>query len=92
MGPPTFVGGDRSAGPGQQLQTQGAQLPPGGQAEQAQPQPLPALPVPWPASAGGLEVVREQTPVGHGATRQARFTAVQPHPSIVSATHDAPSV
>ena len=80
---------DRSDG--QQLQAQGGQLSPGGQAGQAQAQPPPP-PEPVPASTGGTDVACAQVPVGHGVVTHAMLSEVQPQASTVSAVHAVTSV
>jgi hypothetical protein len=82
---PTGVGG----GLGQQVQLQGGQVAPTGQAGQAQPQPPPPEPLP-PSETTGC--VFAQTPLGQGVVKQAMPRAVQPHWSAVSARHDFASV
>jgi hypothetical protein len=75
--------------PGQQLQLQGGQVAPAGQAGQAQAQPPPAPPPPSDVTTG---CIFAQTPLGQGVVKQAIPSEVHPHWSAVSATHDFASM
>jgi len=76
----------------QQLQLQGGQVAPAGQAAQAHAQPPPPDPElpPVPASAGGL--MRMHEPEGQGVVMQAIPSWIQVHESAESAAQVAASL
>jgi hypothetical protein len=78
-----------SGWPGQQLQLQGGQVAPAGQAGQAQAQPPPAKLPPSMVTAG-CSCAHE--PVGHGVVKHSMVSAVQLHSLAASAVQDLASV
>jgi predicted small lipoprotein YifL len=78
------------ADPEQQLQVQGGQVVFAAHAGQAHAQPPPLLPVPPPASDGGL--IRMHDPDGHGVVKQAMPSWTQVQASAESDVHEAASV